>query len=701
VNPILFCTGLAIAALLLLWGGLPARRTAGGSPAAITIFAILGIALSLHVHNRELRERQAFAALDEETFATIEAPIERDWSARDNSFVLRASHFTANGIAFDAPISIYAHHAPPEIALEATIRVEGFLRVSEHGEHIVSVKSPLLMSYRGRLAWWQPSAWNRALANRLEPYADRHPDEVALAQALVLGRGERLSEEMRDSFRRGGTYHLLVFSGLQIAFAAAVLAALLRRLHRPRASDWLLLAFSVLAPPFIGATASVARASGGIGLYALSRIFKRPTTLQNLWCVAALVRLIVEPRDLHEASFHLTYAGAAALLFIAKHFRRWIALVVAAEIVITPLTLYSFHQYALAGSLVTLAISPLIFAMLIASTLVIAVPCDALCAAIGALHRLCTFANLFGLSGVFAAPPLASLVAAGALALLALATLREKTRAAVLTLVMLIPTGAAIVRHVRNRNVDHPRVTFLDVGQGDAIAIRSGTRTILVDGGRDERILPLLADRGVRRIDVVLLTHAHPDHCGGLGAVIDRFDVGAVWLSPRRFRGDCAAIVLEACSASHTPIHLVRDGDRLALDDIRIDAHVADRTFRRAAENNASIVLRVLAGGRRFLLTGDIEKEAELYFSDRDLRADVLKVAHHGSRSSTSQALLDNVAPRLAVISCGRRNLFGHPHDAVLSALAERHIRTWRTDRDGSIDVDVREAKLYAKAGFD
>src|SRR5688572_18599042 len=154
-----------------------------------------------------------------------------------------------------------------------------------------------------------PESWNRMLANRLEKHAAQHPTEVALAQALLLGRGERLTEETRDSFRDGGTYHLLVFSGLQIALAAALLGALLRWLHAPRASDWLLLTFAVIAPLFIGPTASVSRASLGIGLYALSRIIKRPTSVENLWCVAALLRLMLEPRDLFEASFHLTYAG--------------------------------------------------------------------------------------------------------------------------------------------------------------------------------------------------------------------------------------------------------------------------------------------------------------------------------------------------------------------------------------------------------
>jgi competence protein ComEC len=660
------------------------------------VFTALGILLSLHLQSRDARERAAFAQLDPGRFVTIEAPLERDWMHREDSFVLRASRFHVNGIAIGQPLAVYARFPPPEIAMEATLRAEGFLRESEYGGYTLTLKSRELMAYTGRLPRWHPGAWNRALANRLEPHARDHPEEVALAHALALGRGERLTESMRDSFRRGGTYHLLVFSGLQIALAAALLAALLRRFHAPRASDWLLLAFALLAPLFIGPTASVSRATIGIGLYAVSRLLKRPTSIENLWCVAALLRLILEPRDLYEASFHLTYAGAGALIFIGKHFRRPFGALVAAEAAIAPLTLFHFHQYALGGSIVTLLMSPVIFAMLAMSALACVHPWFLV--PIGWLHRLCMLLNAAGVAGVFASPPVASLIAGGVLALLGVALLRERKRAIAIMLALLIPSAGAIVRSFSQRGVDVPTVIFFDVGQGDAIAIRSGTQTMLIDGGKGERILPLLADHGIRRIDTVLLTHAHPDHCEGLAAALARFDVGTVRVTPRRFQGDCAAAVLESARA---PIHLVRDGDRFALGDVKITAHVAEARFRRAPENNASIVLRVEAGGRTFLLTGDVEKEAELYLSDLDLRADVLKVAHHGSRSSTSVGLLENVRPRIAVISCGRHNLFGHPHEEVLDALRERNVRTWRTDRDGSIEVEVREGRLYVRSRLD
>jgi competence protein ComEC len=673
-------TGLAVIAVL--------------RPRVFLLFAILGVVLVLRSRARDGREREAFERIDGERFVTIEAPIDGDWAPREAAFLLRTPGFVADGHEFHETLSIYARFEPQQIGMECTVRAEGFLRLTERGQYALSVKAPKLLSYGGALRWWHPKAWNRALANRLRRQAAAHPEEVALAEALVLGRGELLTDDMRQSFRRGGTYHLLVFSGLQIACAAGLLAALLRWFHAPRASDWLLLAFAGLAPLFIGPTASVARASIGIGVYALSRILQRPTSLENLWCVAALLRLILEPGDLTDASFHLTYAGAGALLFIGKHFPRIVGSLAAAELSIAPLTLFHFHQYALGGSVVTLAMSPLIFAMLILASLACAVPWFLV--PLGVLHRVCGLLNAFGMSGFYAAPPVASLICAAFVALLALALLRGRQRAIAIACVMLLPSFAAIVRSRSQRTVEHPRVTFFDVGQGDAAALRSGDRTLLVDGGRDGRLLPLLADRGIRRIDAVVLTHAHPDHCGALPQLVEQFDVGAVWITPRKFTGDCAEDLREACTRSGTPIRFVRDGTPFTLGAFRIDALLADTTFRHAPENNASVVLRAAAGGRRFLLTGDIEKEAELVLADRDLRADVLKIAHHGSRGSSSEFILDAIAPRIAVISCGRHNLFGHPHPSVLERLAERNIRTWRTDRDGTVSVEVREGRLFA-----
>jgi competence protein ComEC len=683
--------------------------------AMVVLSLVAGMAIAAHEEASRERDRKALTAIPAERFAVIEGPIDRDWTSRPGAHILRLRRFSANGIGVAQPLAIAVHFDPPPIGMSAVVVAEGFVRINDRGEYVASVKSPRLLRYRGRVPWWSPAGWNRALANRLLPFAKTHPTEVALVEALALGRGERLDDATRDGYRRGGTYHLLVFSGLQIAFAAGAIALLLRWLHAPRTSDWLLLTFSILAPLFIGSTASVSRAAIAIGLFALSRVLRRPTTPENLWCVAALLRLAVAPGDLTDPAFQLTYAGAGALLFVGRSLPRGrrIGFAIAAELAVTPLTLFHFHQYAIGGSLLTLLLMPLLIAMLAVSALACAVPCAALLAVVGVLHRVCELLNAFAgetlrLSGFFAAPPPWTLGVAALASLLAIAWLK-RGRAPMIVVALAIPTIGALCVHLMNRSVP-TRLTMLDVGQGDSIVLRDGKHVVLVDGGGrnddtrfgEATLLPLLVDRGIRHVDVLVLTHVHPDHCGGLPAVVSRLDVGEVWLSPRRFRGDCAQRLLEAIRQREVPIRLIRGDERQAVGTLRITALTAERIFKHGSDNNASVVLRVVAGRHTILLTGDIEREAESDLAGtHDLRADILKVAHHGSKTSTTATLLRAVSPRLALISCGRRNLFGHPHPSVVVALASRGIRTWRTDRSGTIDVELAGRPVVLHQEFD
>jgi competence protein ComEC len=248
-------------------------------------------------------------------------------------------------------------------------------------------------------------------------------------------------------------------------------------------------------------------------------------------------------------------------------------------------------------------------------------------------------------------------------------------------------------------------VTVLDVGQGDSIfAAFPDGRTMLIDGGGEtgsefpgqyraavdigeEVVAPYLWSRGLKQIDVVALTHAHHDHLDGLHAVLDDFHVGQLWVGSDVDTRAYRELIAQAQAAGVPVVHEHR-GDAFDFGYAHGEVIWPSETSELASNpNNNSLVLRVESGAARFLLAGDIEQKAEKeIIADGDaLSADILKVPHHGSKTSSTDEFLAAVAPRIAVISVGEGNTFGQPHAAVLERYQKDGVRVLRTDLDGAV----------------
>ncbi len=251
------------------------------------------------------------------------------------------------------------------------------------------------------------------------------------------------------------------------------------------------------------------------------------------------------------------------------------------------------------------------------------------------------------------------------------------------------------------------RVTFLDVGQGDATLIEfSNGKTVLVDGGSKGAgkfaVAPYLWERRIRRIDYLISSHPQADHIGGLPYLIRRFQVKALWSSGLNHKSAAWQAVLRELGANKSRHHIVSsETPALEIDGCSLKVLHPRGSFGLEIENknNQSLVLRLscprLGGeGISFLLTGDIEAEAEaalMEAADR-LPSTILKVAHHGSRSSTGKRFVAAVSPEVAAISAGRHNRYGHPHPEVLEALAAPGTRIYRTDHSGAIVLEARKS---------
>ena len=573
----------------------------------------------------------------------------------------------------------------------------------------------------------------------------------AFLKTAVLGDRRGVSPEVEEGFRAAGATHVLSVSGLHLAAVAALFFFLVRgvaarvpglplyvdpRAIAAAASLPAIALFTLLTGEAVATERSALMLALGMGALLVGRAASPGPTIAG----ATLILLIARPLQIFDISLQLSVASVAAIALCARRLgpgarrgdslgqrcARWLwrfgAATLAATAATAPLCAHVFAEIAPMAPLGNLALVPLcemvvvpvglagaaagaIWSPLGRWPLALAAVAARLALAIAAGFR--THAPVW----VCRAPnPLETflLIAAGALALIAPTVpggSRRLTVAAALVCAV-VATSSLVVRDLRRRFADTLTVTFLDVGQGDAAVVEApGGSVMLIDGGgtRDGQfdtgariVEPFLRAKGISRLDVVALSHPHPDHLNGLFRILQRFPVGAFWSSGDDGRNPEYRRLIALAQARGVPTPEVAP---MALGGARVvplgpflDGRVAPPPG--LTVNDASLVLRVTFAGRSVLFAGDLEADGEGELAGRralgqTVRSDVLKVPHHGSRTSSSDELLDAVEPELAVMSLGWRNQFHFPAPEVLGRYAARGERTLRTDRDGAVTVTV------------
>ena len=558
---------------------------------------------------------------------------------------------------------------------------------------------------------------------------------AALLAGLVLGERTGLPRETDDGFRRAGVYHVLAVSGFNVALLASSVFFTLSMVGVPRrltavVAGVVLVGFALV----VGGQPSVLRATAMGLLLLLSVLLDRESQIMNALALAIIAVLVWRPGDVWEPGFLLSFGATAGIVHLAAptgaaleslRCPRWLAqalgVSLGAQVGVTPIMLAHFNQLSLIGVLANLIVVPISAA---ATTL------GLLALALSALNDLAAsplwsflWALLVLLRAVVwaaAALPFAMvhLPAPGAVetaawyAAAALAPLMAATRWTRPLVAGLLTVALALSVWPWVRSGDGMlRVSFIDVGQGDAalVEVPEGPR-LLIDGGAagprrfdvGERIVaPFLWNRPTSRLDVVALSHSDPDHSGGLAAVMRRFRVGEFWENGRW--GPGSEDTLRAVTLARVPRRVLAPGERVwlgtALVTVLNSGAGSAGSAERApppSENDGSLVLRIEWRGVVLLMTGDVGWRAEqaLLDSGLPLRTSVLKVAHHGSRFGTTAGFLAAAEPRFAVVSVGARNPFRHPTPEALGRLAAAGARVYRTDRDGAVIIETNGAVL-------
>ena len=558
-------------------------------------------------------------------------------------------------------------------------------------------------------------------------------DDAPLARALLIADQRQIPTEMRDRYASAGLVHMLSISGLHVAVIAAAME-LLFQVARMSRRVALLGAFVAtgLYVAMIGAPAPALRSAAMLGVAMISRLAQRPTSPWAAWAVGAFIPLVA-PRTVVDVGYQLSVLGMCALVAAGSLWRRHLSTLtgwrgrigrelvtsLVACLVTAPLVAWVFGRVSLiapvsnliAAPVITLA-QPVLFLALVLAPFGWAARFVA-----QAVHPLLfafdwiawAAASVPGAAiTVTTTAVTAVLAACAALSLVVACVSRYPSRPAVfavgsLALMVLVPAMPL-------GRISGVELHVLDVGQGDAILLRTNTgRWVLFDAGPAwngsdagrKVVMPYVLRRG-GSLESFVLSHPHNDHVGGAASILSAMHPRSYW--DAAFAGGAEAYIGSLAVARKNGIdwHRVHPGDSIQIDGVTISFLAPDSVWTVGLKdpNLASTIALVQYGMVRFLLVGDAERAEEDWLLARhaQLRADVLKVGHHGSSTSSSDEFLAAVHPALAVISVGAGNKYGHPSGDVIHALAHVGAEVLRTDEAGTIVVRSDGARIEIEA---
>ena len=559
--------------------------------------------------------------------------------------------------------------------------------------------------------------------------------DAPLVRALLIADTRSLPTDLRDRFAAAGLVHILSISGLHVAIIAEAVLLVLQALRCSRVqARWGALVLTVVYVAAIGAPPPALRSAAMLAAATAGRSLQRPV---SPWATLALGAGIPlgDPHTVLDLGWQLSVAAFAALIAAGiwckrglpddlsgwrRSLARDLATSLLATAVTAPLVAWAFGRVSLVAPLTNMAAAPVVAvlqpalfaAMLLAPFHTVATfVADAarpLLAALDAVARAGAAVPYASLS-VAPAFPVAVALGGASVALVVAASSRRPSRA-------LGVSGLALALSLwwpfTASGSGMAELHMIDVGQGDAIAIRTPHgRWILVDAGRTwdggdagrSTVIPYLRRFG-GELALFVLTHPHADHVGGAAAVLRALH--PIAYRDAAFAGGSAPYraSLAVATEQRIPWERVHPGDRLDIDGVSVTFLAPDSawTAHLSDPNLASTVALVRYGAVRFLLTGDAEAAEEQWLVQHladSLGADVLKVAHHGSRTSSTAEFLDHVRPRVALVSVGAGNSYGHPSGEVVAALLARGVLVARTDQLGTIVVRTDGHALRIAAG--
>lgn len=539
-------------------------------------------------------------------------------------------------------------------------------------------------------------------------------EEAQTLKALLIGEDSNLEEEVEKFYQKAGIIHVLVVSGAHIALIIVSLKFLLDKLKVSRRLYSYVLIFLIIVYIYItGAGESILRAGVVSIIILIAHILGRQNDNITTVFLSAFILSFINPMIIYSVAFQLSFGGVLGiillnneikkyLLFFPKSIKELISVSIAAQVFILPITAYHFNSINLMGVISSVVVMPIIELITPLGFMSILPVVGKLL--VGAnyflLKLLFVDARIFSYINAFeiiVATPKIFYIVIYYLFLLTffLTKINKKKIITVFLLLLVIGISAEFFK------AQDLEINYLYVGHGDSMFIVTPSKeTILIDTGdnytymntvnnmAERTVIPFILDKGYKKIDLMILSHLDSDHAGGVETIIESLDVKQIVIGENSIDTDRFLEIERVCNQNDVPITLVDEGDKFNIEDVKFNI-LSPFNELNESENNNSIVLMLTYNDKKALFMGDMEVDGEeILVKKYNMDSDVLKVGHHGSITSSTEKLINEVRPEISVISVGDR-FASLPNKEVLDRLGNSKV--YITKEHGGICVTINK----------